>query len=87
MTFPGLVYILCFLTCTVCATLLVRGWLRTKTRLLLWTAVSFAFLALNNFFVIADLLIFPGADLVMFRYIAALVAGLVLISGLVWESE
>lgn len=87
MTLPGLVYILCFLTCTVCATLLTRAWVRTKTRLLLWTAVSFVFLALNNFFVIADVLIFPDIDLVLLRYAAALAAGLVLIFGLIWEAE
>lgn len=87
MTLPGLVYTLCFLTCAACATLLTRAWLRTKTRLLLWTATSFVFLAINNFLVIVDLLILPDADLVIFRYAAALAAGLVLIVGLIWEAE
>lgn len=87
MTFPGLVYILCFITCGICVALLGRAWRRTRTRLLLWTAISLAFLALNNFLVIVDLLIFPEADLVLFRSIAALAAGATLIFGLIWESE
>jgi hypothetical protein len=87
MTFPGLVYILCFVTCTVCATLLMRAWTRTKTRMLLWTAASLVFLALNNFLVIADLLLLPDADLIFWRSTAALVAGLTLIVGFIWEVE
>lgn len=87
MTFPGLVYILCFVTCTVCATLLIRAWTRTRTRMLLWTAASLVLLAVNNFLVIADLLIFPGADLTTWRSVAALAAGLTLVVGFIWEAE
>jgi hypothetical protein len=87
MTFPSIVYILCFITCTGCAGLLVRAWLRTRTKLLLWTATSFVFLALNNFLVIVDLLIFPETDLTLLRSSAALAAGLTLVVGCIWESE
>jgi hypothetical protein len=87
MTFPGLVYILCFITCTVCATLLVRAWRRTHTRLLLWTAASLVFLAINNFLVVADLLIYPGVDLAFWRSAAALAAGVTLVIGFIWEAE
>jgi hypothetical protein len=87
MTFPGLVYILCFITCTVCATLLAGAWTRTRTRMLLWTAASLVFLALNNFLVVVDVLIFPGTDLMFLRSAAALVAGLTLVVGFIWEAE
>jgi hypothetical protein len=87
MTFPGLVYVLCFVTCAVCATLLMRGWSRRRTPLLLWAAVSLVLLALNNFLVVVDLLIFPGADLLFWRSLAALAAGMTLIVGFIWESE
>jgi hypothetical protein len=87
MTFPGLVYILCFATCALCATLLVRAWARTRTRMLLWTAASLIVLALNNFLVIADLLIFPDTDLMFWRSAAALTAGLTLVVGFIWEAE
>jgi len=87
MTFPGLVYVLCFVTCVACVVLLTRAWLRTRTRLLLWTAISFVFLALNNLLVVVDLLVFADADLTTARYLAALIAGAVLIFAFVWEAD
>jgi len=87
MTLTSLVYVLCFLTCTVCAALFLRAWLRTGTRLLLWTAISLGILAINNSLVIADLLIFPDANLLVARSLVALTAGSVLIFGLIWESD
>jgi Family of unknown function (DUF5985) len=87
MTGPALVYILCLATCVVCAGLLVRSWLKTRTRLLLWAAVSFVCLAINNFFLLADTTLFPTADLSFFRFGAALVGVSILIFGLVWEAE
>jgi hypothetical protein len=87
MTGPALVYILCLATCVVCAGLLVRSWMKTRTRLLLWAAVSFVCLAFNNFFLLADTTLFPSVDLSFFRFGAALVAVSVLIFGLVWEAE
>ena len=87
MSFAGVVYVLCFVTCVICGGLLLRAWRRTRTRLLVWTAASFAFLALNNFLVVLDLLVFPDTDLSMWRYSAALAAGLVLVVGFIWEAE
>jgi hypothetical protein len=87
MTLPGLVYILCFATCTACATLVTRAWVRTRTQLLMWTAVSLVFLALNNLLVIADLLLLPDLDLSIWRHFAALAAGATLVVGFIWEAE
>jgi hypothetical protein len=87
MTLPGLVYILCFATCSLGAILLIRSWRRTRTRLLLWTAVSLSLLALNNLLVILDLLVLPDADFLLWRSLAALTAGATLVVGLVWESD
>jgi hypothetical protein len=87
MTGPALVYILCLATCVVCAGLLIRSWLKTRTRLLLWAAASFVFLAVNNFFLLADTTFFPSLDLSFFRFGAALVGVSILIFGLVWEAE
>ena len=87
MTGPALVYILCFGTCALCAILLIRSWLKTRTRLLLWIAVSFIFLATNNFFLFADTTLFPETDLSAFRLGAALTGVAVLMFGLVWEAE
>ncbi|MFZ2031550.1 MAG: DUF5985 family protein [Vitreimonas sp.] len=88
MTGATLVYLLCMLTSALCAALLVRSYLRSRSRLLLWSAVSFVFLAINNFLVFADLVIIgPTIDLLALRYAAALAAVCVLIYGFIWEAE
>lgn len=87
MTGPALVYILCLVTCVGCAILLIRSWMKTRTRLLLWTAISFVFLAINNFFLLADTTLFPNVELSFFRFAGALTGVAVLIFGLIWEAE
>ncbi len=84
---PALVYTLCFVTSALCAVLLVRAFLRTKMRLLLWSAISFSFLAVNNFFVLGDMILFPDVELLPLRYLAALCAVIVLIYGFIFEVE
>lgn len=84
---PALVYTLCFVTSVLCAALLVRAYFRTHTRLLLWSSISFSFLAVNNFFVLGDMILFPNINLLLFRYIAALTAIAVLIYAFIWEIE
>lgn len=83
----ALIYLLCFATSIACAGLLARSYLRGRARILLWTALCFAFLALNNLLVVFDLLVFPGVDLAMWRQVAALMAVSVLLFGFVWEAE
>ncbi|HVY84749.1 MAG TPA: DUF5985 family protein [Caulobacterales bacterium] len=87
MTLPTLVYVLCFVTSGVCAGLLVRAYRKTRTQLLLWSALSFVFLAANNFFVVLDLVVFPDFYLIPFRLICAFAAVCVLIYGFIWEVE
>jgi hypothetical protein len=84
---PTLVYSLCFLTSAICATLLFRSYFRTRTRLLLWSAIAFICLAVNNFFVLGDMILFPDINLLTARYVAALAAACVLIYGFIWEVE
>ena len=50
--FPTAVYLLCFATSSACAYLLARSYARTGTRLLLWSALCFLFLAANNLAVV-----------------------------------
>ena len=84
---PALVYTLCVLTSATCAALLLVSYLRTKARLLLWSAISFFCLALNNIFVLADLVLFPDINLLVPRYAAALAAVCTLIYAFIWEVE
>jgi len=84
---PALVYLLCLATSTACAGLLLRAYFRSRARLLLWTALSFVCLAINNLALVADMVIFPDVDLWLFRPLAALAAIGVLLYGFVWEAE
>lgn len=87
MTAPALVYMFCFITCAICAGLLVRSWFKTRTRLILWIAISFVLLAVNNFFLFADTTLALDVDLSPFRVISGVVAVSILIFGLIWEAE
>ncbi|HWC91933.1 MAG TPA: DUF5985 family protein [Pseudolabrys sp.] len=81
------VYLLCFVTSTCCAWLLVRSYLRTRTALLLWTAICFVLLALNNFLVVADLVFLPALDLRVERLALNLIAVATLLYGFIWELD
>ena len=86
-TLPTLVYVLCLATSALCAGLLLRAWRQSHSRLLLWTAAAFVLLAINNLFLVADLVLFPDVDLWPFRQAASLLAASVLIYGFVWEAK
>lgn len=81
------VYLLCLLTSTVCAGLLVRAWHRNRTRLLLWSALCFVMLAVNNFLVVVDILLLPQTDLRLYRNLATFLALGFLLYGFIWDAE
>jgi Family of unknown function (DUF5985) len=85
--FPTLVYTICFLTSSACFVLLARNYRRTGARLLLWSALCFLFLALNNFVVILDLLLLPDLDFRLARLVLAAAAVGVLLFGFIWDLE
>lgn len=87
VSFPAAVYLLCFLTSSACALLLARTYLRTRARLLLWSALCFLFLAANNLAVIFDLLVLPTWDFRLARLLLALAAVGVLLFGFIWDEE
>ncbi len=83
----ALIYLLCALTALTCTVLIFRSYRRTKTRLLFWSGLCFAGLFVNNIFLLLDKIIFPSTDLLIWRYVTALVALLPLLYGLIWEEE
>jgi len=86
--FPAAVYTLCFLTSAACALLLGRNYLKTRARLLLWSALCFIFLALNNFLVVIDLVILPSTiDLRLYRYGLAIAGILTMLYGFIMDRE
>ena len=90
MTFailPATIFVLCMAASATCAVLLARTYARTRSRLLLWTAISFALLTLNNFFLVLDMLVFLQTDLWPARAITFQAAMLVLLYGFIWEAD
>jgi hypothetical protein len=81
------VYIACATTALLCAVLLVRAFLRTRTALLLWSAICFAGLAASNVLVFVDLILVPQIDLSLIRAALSAVSTLALAAGLMWMSE
>lgn len=83
----AIVYILSALVTGLCAVLLIRGYLRGRQKLLLWSALCFFGLCLSDLLVFFDLIVFPQIDLYTWRLMAAAVAMVLLLYGLIWESE
>lgn len=84
---PGGVFLLCAATCLLCAVMLFRGYKRSRVRLLFWSGLCFAGLMIDNLMLYADLHVFPEVQLVIWRKLPGLIATVLLLFGLIWESE
>jgi hypothetical protein len=83
----GLVYLLCGATSLLCAVMLLRGYGRSKVRLLFWAGLCFIGLMVENIMLYFDVVVYPLIDLAIWRKIPGLLAMAVLVFGLVWESK
>jgi hypothetical protein len=81
------VYLLDTLTTMLCAILLLTGYRRVKSRLLLWSGLCFAGLTISNALVFVDLVILPDVDLYLMRLGVAAVSMALLLYGLIWEAR
>ena len=81
----SIIYGLCGLTSLLSAMLLWRSYLRSRYRLLLWSALCFTGLTLSNALLMLDKLIFLNVDLLQLRLIASLLALLPLLYGLITD--
>ena len=83
-----LIYVLCAVTSTLCAALLTRSYFNTRTRMLLWSALGFVGLAVNNILLFVDLAVIgPHTDLSIPRTVAAVVGMGLIVVGLIWEDQ
>ena len=82
-----IVYGLCVITSAACAALLLRGYVRTRTRLSLWAGLCFVGLALNNLLLFVDVHVIPMIDLSAWRTVPALIGVLILLYGMIWETQ
>jgi len=83
----AIIYSLCALTALGCALLLLRGYRRSRYRLLLWSGLCFAGLTANNLLLVIDKVALPEVDLSIWRTAVALVAMAILLFGLIWDSD
>ena len=79
------IYILCALTSATCAFLLWRAWSRSRARLLLWSALCFTLLTVNNVLLFVDLVVVTDIDLSETRTATGLAGLLVLLYGLIYD--
>lgn len=83
----AIVNVLCALTSFACAVLLLRGFARRRLRLLLWSGLCFAGLALGNALLVIDTMVVPQTDLSLIRSLPVLAGLAVLIYGLVEDTR
>lgn len=84
----SVVYALGALTTLLCAFLLLRGYARSRQPLLFWSGLCFAILTLSNVLLFVDLVLLPhSVSLHLPRLATAALAMVLLVFGLVWESE
>jgi hypothetical protein len=82
-----IVYIMCALTSALCAGLLWRKYRATRAPLLIWSALCFFGLALNNALLLIDLVLIRDTDLSIARNATALLSLSVLLYGLIVDTE
>jgi hypothetical protein len=86
-TFNFVLYVLAVLTCLACTVLLFRGYAASGVRLLLWSALCFVFLTVNNLLLFFDLVVLQEMDLRPYRLLAALTGLVFLLYGFLFEAE
>jgi hypothetical protein len=81
------VYALGFVVSLICGAMLLRAYVRVRSRLLLWSGLCFVGLTVSNGLLVIDLVFVPEMNLYVWRLASAAAAMLVLLFGLVWESD
>ena len=80
-----IVYSLCALTSAACFGLLLREYLRSRGRLLLWVSLCFFGLFLSNVVLILDRFVIADISLVVYRVLPTVLGFGVLLYGLMQE--
>jgi hypothetical protein len=87
-TFKAVLFVIVLLTSFACMVLLFRAYLQSGLNILLWSALCFVGMTVNNLLLFVDLVLFPETiDLRAYRQAAALVGMLFMIYGFIRESE
>lgn len=80
------VYLLCSIMSFACALMLFRAYWKNRSRLLLWSSICFAGIALNNIILSIDFNLGPNYDLSTPRAFISMIAMGALMYGLIWDT-
>lgn len=86
-TFKVTLYLLAIVTSLACTVLLFRGYSTSRVRVLMWSAICFTCLTLNNVLLFLDLIVLPEVDLRIVRHVTALVGVLFMIYGFMYDTD
>jgi hypothetical protein len=81
------VYILCAITALLVAVFLLRGYARSRRRLLLHAGLCFAFLMVSNVLLFVDRIVLPDIDLSLWPTLAAMLGMGVLLCGMIFDGD
>jgi hypothetical protein len=72
-----------------CAVLLLRGYRKSRSRLLLWSSLAFGAFAVNNLLLFVDTVVLPDIDFHgwMWRNLLGAIAGSLLLFGFIWDQK
>ena len=74
-------------TVALCALLLLRAYARVRQRLLFWCGLCFVGLTIANALVVVDHFLLPDIGLYRYRLAASAISMLLMVYGLIFESE
>jgi hypothetical protein len=86
-TMSSVVFLLSAGTSCLCAVLLLRGYTQSRARLLFWSGLCFAGLAIDNTLLYVDVLVGTDINVAVWARLTALIAMMLLVYGLVWDSR
>ena len=81
------VYVIGILVTGLCAVLLLQAYARVGQKLLLWSGLCFVGMTISNVLLFVDLVVWADASLYTLRLSTAAISMLLLLYGLVWESD
>jgi hypothetical protein len=86
--FKPTLFLISALTSLACMLLLFRAYTASRRRVLLWSALCFVALTINNVLLFVDLVVLPASvDLRALRHTTALIGVLFMLYGFIRESE
>jgi len=86
MPVANIIFMLCVLSSSLCAMLMLYAYERFRKRILLWILLCMIFLAINNILLYLDVVL-PEIDLSVARNTTAFLGLSILVFGLIWDIQ